>query len=297
MPKRPSPPTATYQGPACLDADIGIAMDVLDSSLTVTATAHDSHTCLQIEGFGTDATLTATAVYLVGSIAQCIQSNLAIRKALFDDASREADLDADVRNVIGSRSADELFKTTRRDPWIWEGISHLIVHLSRRSNDFHPSGQVLVKTHVKYDVHDHGLDLIALYDAGDLGITAGESKAYLDDPSTAITDAANRLSEVDRSLRDAELRATVNQLRPALTSAQTKKLGGAFWRKERTYYPFVCCDEDAAVDWTKSRKALGRLEIPVAKRMLVPFTVPKARRVFDTISSRMRRYARGTLTA
>jgi hypothetical protein len=294
--KEAHPPPPQYKGPEHLSDDMDVAMSVLASSLTVTATEHGSHTHLQIIGFGSKDMLNATAVYLVGSIAQCIQSDLHIREALFDDATREKDLLAEIVGVVGEADADDNFKTMSRDPWIWEAISHLIVHLSRMTRGFHPSGRVLVKTQVKYDVNDHGLDLIAIYDAGALGVTAGESKAYLDDPGRAITHAANRLSEVDKSLRDSDIRATVNQLRPALTAAQQKKLGGAFWRKERTYYPFVCCDEEAAVDWTRRREVLDRLDIPVSKKMLVPLSVPNARHVFDKISLKMRKYAARNLT-
>jgi hypothetical protein len=273
-----------------------LAMSVLASSLHVTTTEYESHTHLDTGGFGSSDTINATTVYLVGSIAQCIHADLRIRDALFDDATRNEDMLADVEDVIGTPSANDNFKTMNRDPWIWEAISHLIVHLARTKSGFHPSGKVLAKTQVKYDVNDHGLDLIAIYDAGKLGITAGESKAYLTDPSRAITDASNRLREVDKSLRDSDIRATVNQLRPVLTAKQKAQLGGTFWRNERTYYPFVCCDYGAATDWGRNRKVLRELGIPASRKMLVSFSIPDARKVFDKISSLMREYAAGTFT-
>jgi hypothetical protein len=291
MAKKSTLSVPAYQGPAHLHKDMERALSVLTSSLHVTATESESHTHLEIAGFGPPATLKATAVYLVGSIAQCVLADLQIREALFNEATRNEDLLADVEGVIGNASADNNFKTMNRDPWIWEAISHLIVHLARTTTDFHPSGRVLAKTQLKYDVNDHGLDLIAIYDSGVLGITAGESKAYLNDPTRAITDAANRLREVDASLRDVDIRATVTQLLPALTAAQQARVGGAFWRNERTYYPFVCCDNGAALDWCRNRKVLRELGIPVSRKMLVPFSLPRARQMFDTISMLMRDYA------
>jgi hypothetical protein len=295
--KTTAPSSAVYKGPDNLAGDMELALNVLASSLTITATECESHTHLETGGFGSPDTLTATAVYLVGSVAQCIQADLQIRVALFDDATRNVELLADIEEVVGDDSSDDQFKTMSRDPWIWEAISHLFVHLAKTTTGFHPSGAVLAKTQVKYDVNDHGLDLIAIYDAGELGITAGESKAYLNDPGRAITDAANRLREVDESLRDSDIRATVNQLRPALNAAHTAKLGGTFWRNERTYYPFVCCDEGDAVDWVRNRKVLRDLSIPVSRKMLVPFSIPNAKAVFDTLSSLMRAYAEGKLTS
>jgi len=296
MAKKKTGSRVTYKGPAQLADDMQAALKVISSSLTVTASEYVSHTHLDIVGFDSPDTLNAVAVYLVGSIAQCIQADMQIREALFDDATRSVDLLRDVIGVIGDATATDTFKTMNRDPWIWEAISHLIVHLAKTAGDFHPSGKILAKTLVKYDVNDHGLDVIAIYDSGQLGITAGESKAYLNDPSRAITDAANRLSEVDKNLRDADIRATVNQLRPVLTASQSSRIGGAFWKSERTYYPFVCCDHGAILDWSRNRKTLRDLAIPVSKKLLVPLSLPNARDLFDALSNSIRDYASGSFS-
>jgi hypothetical protein len=289
--------TSVYQGARFLHFDMESALRQLGKRLVVTPTECQSHTLLTIDGFGSRGTLEAAAVYLVGSVAQCVQADLQIRQALFDEATFARDLAADVVAVIGGESADETFKTMRRDPWIWEGISHLVIHLARDAADFHPTGKVLAKTQLKHDVNDHGLDLIAIYERGSLGITAGESKAYLDDPARAVGDASTRLSEIDQNLRDVELRAAVTQLRNALPLAQQQMLGGAFWRQERTYYPFICCDQAAAPDWRRKRKSLGDLNLAVSRKVLVPFAMRGARQTFDRISSLMRGYADGSLTS
>lgn len=296
MAKKAAVSRVAYQGVAQLTSDMNLALSVLSDSLSVTASECISHTHLQINGVRSQATLKAVAVYLVGSIAQCIHADMQIREALFNDATRNVDLLADVVGVMGDASASDVFKTMNRDPWIWEAISHLVVHLAKTGNGFHPSGQILAKSLVKYDVNDHGLDLIAIYDSGQLGITAGEAKAYLNDPSRAITDAANRLSEVDNSLRDSDIRATVNQLRPVLTANQDSRIGGAFWKNERTYYPFVCCDDVAELDWTRNRKTLRDLSIPVSKKLLVSLSLPSARSLFDSLSNSVRAYASGTIS-
>lgn len=81
----------------------------------------------------------------------------------------------------------------------------MLIHLSRFDSEFHLSGRVLAKTSIKHDVHDHGLDIIAIYEAGKLGISAGECKAYFDNPSRGITDASNKLGEVNANRRDIEI--------------------------------------------------------------------------------------------
>ncbi|MFT5327339.1 MAG: hypothetical protein ACI8P0_005228 [Planctomycetaceae bacterium] len=155
---------------------------------------------------------------------------------------------------------------------------------------FHPSGTVLVKTSVKHDVKDHGLDLIGLYRGSSIGVSAGESKAYLNDPARGIRDASNRLQEVDLNKRDTELRSTVNQLRPSLPAGDQDELAGAFWRNERTYLPFVCCDLTHAEDWKSDRPTLTRLKVAASKKLLVPLSITTARDTFDSICSLMREY-------
>jgi hypothetical protein len=288
-------PVPTYDGPASLDKDVQIAITVLTSQLGASLQECETHTHLDISGFGSPATMKATAVYLVGSIAQCIQADMEIRAALYDDATRSRDLLSDIVDVIGDASRNDTFKIMERDPWMWEAIGHMLFHLAKSKADFHPSGRILAKTQVKYDLHDHGLDLIAIYEADLLGITAGESKAYLNDPAKAITGAANRLKELDDTMRDVEIRATITQLRPSLTAAQQAKLGNCFWRQERTYYPMVCCDDQSERDWIRNRKVLRDLAIPVSRKFLLPFAMPAARTTFDQIAEFMRAYAQDQL--
>ena len=173
---------------------------------------------------------------------------------------------------------------------MWEAISHMLIHLSRYKEEFHPSGQVLAKTGLKHDVNDHGLDLIAIYKAANLGISAGECKAYLNDPSRAIADASNRLSEIDENKRDIELRAVINQLRGVLDEDAQQGLAGAFWRNERSYLPFICCDDDWSLNWQEHRTVLRRLDVPTNRKILYPLPLVHGRHTFDRICNLMRSY-------
>jgi hypothetical protein len=291
MSHRPASGKRKFQGPAHLHDDANVAFQTLAKRLSVTTEECQTHTILHVGGFSTDEVLQAAAVYLVASIAQCVHADMQIRQALFDEATRSTDLAADIQAVIGKATCTDTFKSKTRDPWIWEAISHLVVHLSTENAGFHPSGTVLAKTLLKHDVNDHGLDLVAIYGAASLGITAGESKAYLDDPSRAVQDASLRLKEIDEHLRDVELRATVTQLRPSLARRHQKLLGSAFWHNDRTYYPFICYDDNESPDWTRGRKSLGSLGVPVSRKFLVPLPLRRARAMFDDLSTMMRAYA------
>ena len=270
--------------------DTNAAIALLAERLCIDQSVGQSHSVLLVHGCDDDESLEATAVYLVAAIAQTVDSILRIRQALFDSTHLNRDLTTDIVSVIGDQNSDDDFKARRRDPWIWEAISHMLIHLSRLNDKFHPSGQVLAKTVLKHNVNDHGLDLIAIYRATDLGISAGECKVYLNDPARAIADASNRLSEIDENKRDVDLRAVVTQLRGLLADDVQASLAGAFWRNERSYLPFICCDDERSLNWVGPRTALQRLDVPVNRKILYPFPLVHARNTFDRICELMRSY-------
>ena len=271
--------------------DTNAAIAFLAERLSVERCAGQSHSVVLVTGCGAEDALEATAVYLVAAIAQTIDDNLRIRQALFDASDLQRALPVDIVSVIGDEDSDDDFKTRRRDPWMWEGISHMLIHLSRHNDKFHPSGHVLAKASLKYDVNGHGLDLIAIYRSDTIGISAGECKAYLDNPSRAIADASNRLSEIDENKRDIELRAVINQLRGVLDDDVQEGLAGAFWKNERSYLPFICCDDDRSLNWLGDRTVLQRLNVPTDRKILYPVPLVHGRDTFDRICAFMRSYA------
>ena len=279
-----------YLGPRSLAQDATAAIELLAERLSIEHSVGQTHTVLLVKGCGDEESLAATATYLVAAIAQTIQANLRIRQALFNNIDLHRDLQADIASVIGDEDSHGYFKTKQRDPWMWEAISHMLIHLSRYNAEFHPSGHVLAKTGLKYDVNDHGLDLIAIYKGARLGISAGECKAYLHDPSRAITDASNRLSEIDENKRDIELRAAITQLRGVLDDDVQIGLAGAFWRDERSYLPFICCEEARSVNWMLNRSVLQRLNVPIDRKVLYPIPLVHGRATLDRICEFMRSY-------
>ncbi|MEZ6093441.1 MAG: hypothetical protein R3C03_04265 [Pirellulaceae bacterium] len=289
MPKPPKP-FRKYGGPTKLVSDVELALQTLSDKLVLRQESCKTHTVLLIENFGARSSLEAAAVYLVSAIAQNIEANLRLREALFDEDHFARDLATDVKRVVGGSKVDDEVKTKERDPWLWEAISHLFVHLSRLNSEFHAMGEVLAKTSIKFDVRDHGLDLIGIYEGAEFGLSAGECKAYLTDPSRGITDAANKLGEVESNARDIEIRAAVNQLRSSIPEAKQKMIAGSFWNNERSYFPFVCCDDEYSTKWTTNRKLMEALEIPVEQKVLVPLAIPKARKKFDRLCALMRIY-------
>lgn len=286
-----------YKGPEQLDVDVASALTKLNDLLSFQVSEYLSHSLILVQGLNERVeVIQGVAVYLVGAIASCIEFNLEIRAALFDEDMVTRDLYRDVVNVIGADNdlgGDR--KTDERDPWLWEGISHLLLHLSLKNNLSHPPDRLVTKTSIHLSVKDHGLDVVALYGTTTLGVTAGECKAYLDRPTDAITDAANRLREVDEELRDAEIRAVISQFRPSLSPEQQASVVRSFWHKERAYFPMVCCNSSHSVNWKKNRIVLRRLKPPTNRKFLVSASIDDAESFFDAVAEAMRKYASGKL--
>ncbi|MCL6479336.1 MAG: hypothetical protein K6T65_13165 [Peptococcaceae bacterium] len=282
-----------YQGPNQIKDDVDRALQNLHTMIRTEVTEHRDHSVIRIYGLRQESIVVqGIAVYLVGAIASCVAFNMDVRAALFNEETLIRDLYRDVTNVIGENNdIDDEKKTYERNPWLWEGICHLLLHLSLMNGANPPPDRLLAKSSIHLDVKDHGLDIIALYGTDSLGVTAGECKAYLERPTDAIADAANRLGGVDRELRDAEIRATLSQFRPSLLPAKQKMLIGTFWHDERAYFPMVCCDSNHSVNWTVSRKVLKRLKPPANRKYLVPAPIDEADSFFDAVSDEMRRYA------
>lgn len=282
-----------FCGPEHLHDDVGLALRKLHTLLSVEVSEHEHHSVIRVLGLDQrEAVVKSVAVYFVGAIASCIEFNLQIRAALFGEQTVTRELHRDVVDVIGNKNdLDEDKKTYERNPWLWEAMSHLLLHLSLNSKAYHPPDCLVAKNSIHLSVKDHGLDLIALYGTEKIGVTAGECKAYLERPAVAIKDAADRLGEVDRELRDAEIRSTLSQFRPSLSPDQQAKLVGAFWHDERAYFPMICCDSRKAVNWAKNRKVLKRLKPPANRKYLVPVAIEDAGLFFDAVSEAMREYA------
>ena len=119
-----------YSGPFDIVTDVKTALETLSECLSIEQTECETHSVIVVDGFDDDKVLEATAVYLVSAISQNIEANLHIREALFDEEEISRELESDVISVVGERDVDNEFKRMIRDPWMWEGISHMLIHLS-----------------------------------------------------------------------------------------------------------------------------------------------------------------------
>lgn len=75
-----------YNGPRQLSVDVSLALTKLNDLLSFGVSEQENHSLILINGLDRrDDLVSGIAVYLVGSIASCIDFNLVIRAALFDE--------------------------------------------------------------------------------------------------------------------------------------------------------------------------------------------------------------------
>lgn len=277
-----------------LEADVNKCLECLCEKLEVTSTPTNSHRLLTVTGLDrSPGCLRELAVYCVGQIAKAVQVNLKIRADLLgDDDEACVQLTRDVSSVIGENNdaLTAIQKRDERDPWLFEALSHLFVNLSTRKKAFLPVGSLIGLTMTHGHVKEPGLDLVAIYVDTTVGLSIGESKAWEDDPSGGLREAAEKFLEVDSGTYDPDLRAIVGQMRSAMPDEFQGQITGAFWREERAYLPFIGYSSTHNPRWTSERKAFKSLGVPSTHRILVPLPIDGFRDFFDDLADAMRTY-------
>jgi hypothetical protein len=278
-----------------LEADIEQCLESLSERLHVTSVAIDTHRLLTVTGIDCSAEcLRDLAIYCVGQIAKAVQVNLQIKADLLgiEDQDARNQLIRDVYSVIGDNN-DALTneqKRDERDPWLFEALSHLFVHLSIRNEDFLPVGRLIGLMPSHRSVKEQGLDLIAVYVGDAVGFGIGESKAWENDPSGGLLSAADKFSKVDLGGYDPDLRAAAGIMRHAMPVEHQNQMTGAFWRGERAYLPFIGYSSNNNPRWTSEREALRSLGVPSTHRLLFPTPLENFRHFFDCLADEMRVY-------
>lgn len=279
-----------------LETDIKDALDRLAERISVEPRQAASHQVLLVKGIdGSPECLRALAIYCVGQIAKAVQVNLELRADLLGvGLQAQRQLASDVYSIIGATNSalSNGQKETERDPWLFEALSHLLIHLSRHKRDLLPAGKLVGLSMTHSHAKDHGLDLVAIYEGPLVGLGLGECKAWEKRPSDALRDASGKFADIEAGNYEAELRAVVGLMRKHLPSGLQTQIIGAFWHDERSYLPFIGYDSRISRDWGRKRKVLDRLAVPTSHRILFPVPINQFRIFFDKLSDAMRAYVK-----
>jgi hypothetical protein len=278
-----------------LEVDVERCLDALSHRLIVAFADTGTHRLLTITGVDCSAEcLRDLAVYCVGQIAKAVQVNLQVKADLlgFDNRDAREQLIPDVYSVIGenNNALTAERKTDERDPWLFEALSHLFVHLSVRNAGFLPVGRLigLIPTHKS--VKEQGLDLLAVYAGDAVGFGIGECKARENDPSGGLLEAVRKFSDIDSGGYNSDLRSTAGMMRESMPLEYRDQMTGAFWREERAYMPFIGYSSSHHPRWACDRQTLMCLGVPATHRLLFPMPLENFRDFFDRLADEMRAY-------
>lgn len=281
-----------------LEADTEQSLLSLDELVQVTAVTIGTHKLLTIVGFDRSPDcLLCLAVYCVAQIANAVQVNLQIRADLLgiDDQDSCEQLLQDVYSVIGKSNEaktpkQKKWKEDERDPWLFEALSHLCVHLSIRNPDLLPVGTLVALVPMHGKVKKQGLDLVSVYVSPQIGLGIGECKARENNPWVGLQAAADKFQNVDMGNYDPELRTVVGLIRFAVPAEQRNQMTRAFWKEERAYLPIIGYNANHNPQWSSEQDALKELGVPPTHRLLIPLPLQDFRDFFDDLADAMRTY-------
>jgi hypothetical protein len=189
-------------------------------------------------------------------------------------------------NTFPSQS-DRDWRDTRRNPWIAEGVGHLVLFMAGRRDTGCLAGRVAALKALHAVPTQQGLDLVAIYMLEDLpALVIGETKATKADPSGQLTEAASFFRDIEAHARDGELVADVSMLEQVLPAGVRDELGEAFWAERRTYLPLIAYGVE--FDPHTERPLLRGLSPAAEHKRVVVVRLPTFHEFFDTVADAMR---------
>ena len=282
-----------------LETDINDALAVLKDTLRCSSSNCESHVTVIVAGLTDDErVLEAIARYLVGIRASAIDAALNIKAELEDTQEDRSEILKSVIQIVKQevalpRDPSPGWVIRERNPWIAEGIWHLLMALAASRPDIHPPGLILLLNYPHIKAKDHGLDVSAIFDGTNgMGFSIIETKAYKDDPNGAISDATDFFREVRKGTHDSRIRQVIQTMRKALPETEQHRISGSFWKRNRVYiYNQHCSQSDGAPRWTSRRPSLEALLSANERVFIMPNDLADFDQFFDDIANRMRRYA------
>lgn len=281
-----------------LETAIRESLDYLRGSLQCSLLNCESHDTVAVVGLENECAREAIARYLVGTRASAIDAALNIRADLEDTQEDRDEIYDSVIQIVrqeidASQESRPDWVTNERNPWIAEGVWHLMMALAATCRDFHPPGLILLVNYAHIKAKDHGMDVSAIYaDEDSLGLTIIETKAYKNAPNNAISDATTFFREVKNGTHDARVRQAVQIMRTALPENAQGQVSGTFWKRNRVY---VCnphySQSDTDIDWTVRRPSLKALASTCEQIFVMPNALASFDQFFNDIADRMRRFA------
>jgi hypothetical protein len=270
------------------------ALETLERRLVLQEEVHaQSHVVLRAEGLDCPESADALGTYLTAALAGAVQVDIHLAdRFLGVSVDRRAVLRQRVERVVRAsnhltQDSDRHWRDTRRNPWIAEGIGHLLLFMAGRAATGCLEGRVAALKALHAQASQQGLDLVAIYELGDLPVLAiGETKATHADPSGQLTEATRFFRDIEAHERDGDLVADVTMLETALSDQLRREIGEAFWEKQYTYLPLIV--HGTEFDPHVERQLLAGLTVERNHKRLVVVELPVFYEFFNEVADAMR---------
>ncbi len=252
-----------------------------------------SHTVVVASGLEADQAPEAFGRYLVGVLAGAVGHDAQLSDFLLaEGVDAREELQKKVASLVGltnifDTDSKKLFRDTKRNAWMAEGVVHAIMVLRARSESDCVEGQVHAVASLHAIPTQQGLDSVALYLHGDeLFVAIGESKASREDGSGQLTEAAKIFRNIDDNEYGAQLRSELATFRPIMPESLKSQVKEALWRERRCYLPFIA--HETPFDLHGNRAVLQRLKPPLERRRLIAIKLSSFHNFFDRVADSMR---------
>lgn len=255
--------------------------------------AAKTHAVLRARGLEAAGVAEALGLYLAGALAGAVTADVRlVDRFLGPSAGRSERLGQRVERLVGRdnqfpSSALVGWRDTKRNPWIAEGIGHLLMFMAGERDTRCLAGRVAAVKSMHAQATQQGLDLVAIYEVDRLPVVVvGEGKATKADPSGQLSEAAAFFNAVEAGDRDGDLVGDLMMLEMALDDTMRAQLGEALWKERRTYLPLIVYGKP--FDPATTRPALGRLPVELEHRRLVVLELVDFYSFFDGVADAMR---------
>lgn len=278
---------------ATLAAAVQNAIDGFAASMTVEEPNPQptSHRSFKITILEDEASVQNIGRYLVGLVLQVVSEDLRILgEAVPPDAAAWATVKADLDRLIGaSNNIDADFRSTRRDPWIMEALTRLIVHASDATTTGFPTDIVAV-TRVTPNVTRSGLDLVGIYRApGTLDFVVGEVKATRDNLNGNLSECYSTFKQVAKGHRSLELRTHLQTLALPLGAADRERVAKMMYSAHPVLIPIVSHGPSEAFNAGRQREKLrAKLAAQPERLRFVICPIAGYLEFFDGVAEAMR---------
>jgi hypothetical protein len=270
------------------------ALAELDTAISFSAgMSVSSHTVVVVDGLDSPIVPTALGRYLVGALAGAVDIDARLCEDLLArGVNRRAEITSTVTDIIGQTNdfntpEAELFRDTRRNAWIGEGIGHALLMLTAQHDTSLVEGRVCTLSEVHQSPTRQGLDSVSTYVYGDtLAVAIGESKATCSNGSALLGEAAGIFTEVDDGVYGPDLRARLAAFRRFLPDELALQVSDSLWSENGCYLPMIVHQDE--FNPMRRRKTLARLAPPIERRRVIIARLGDFHAFFDATADAMR---------